>query len=284
MYRMIEESSGRPPVSTKVGQVVFFIFGPGAEPSVIQQRLQKLGLPVLDDVYRNSNVRVSTDDWPYLYSNPRGQPWVYYVSLLFIVLAGSAFTYAGLRMSQAAHGAGATGARLDWHMFFLGAAFLLVETKGLAELSLLFGSTWVVNTFVFAGIFVMVLCANQLVMRHLGPSTRVTYVLLLASLLAWYFFPRALLNSLAFAPRALLGTFLTVLPLFFAGIIFATSFAGRAQANLAFGSNLIGAVVGGAAEAISLAFGIRALTLLAMGLYVLSWLTLRETPSSTRES
>ena len=42
-------------------------------------------------------------------------------------------------------------------MFLLGAAFLLLETRAVTQLSLLFGSTWIVNTSVFGGILAMVL-------------------------------------------------------------------------------------------------------------------------------
>ncbi|MGZ5061610.1 MAG: hypothetical protein ACXWBL_02890 [Usitatibacter sp.] len=42
--------------------------------------------------------------------------------------------------------------RFDWQMFLLGAGFMLLETRAVTELSLLFGSTWVVNTSVFAGV------------------------------------------------------------------------------------------------------------------------------------
>ena len=34
-------------------------------------------------------------------------------------------------------------------MFFLGAAFMLLETKAIVHLALLFGSTWLVNSAVF---------------------------------------------------------------------------------------------------------------------------------------
>jgi membrane-bound acyltransferase YfiQ involved in biofilm formation len=97
-------------------------------------------------------------------------------------------------------------------------------------------------------------------------------VLLIAVLIGWYVFPREVLSGLPFGARASVGTLLVVLPLFFAGIVFATSFAKRKNASLAFGSNLIGAVIGGAAEAASIAWGIRSLTLLALAFYVASWI------------
>ena len=271
MYQVIEKATGRPPLCTKVGATSYFVLGPGADAARIRTEFKRIGVDDMSDFYRLPCVKPATDDWPYLYSNPAGQPWVYYVSLAFIVLTGTAFTWYALRLLGIS--GGMAPARLNWHMFFLGAGFLLIETKALAELSLLFGSTWVVNTFVFAGIFVMVLLANRAVSRGFGKHLQLAYFLLAASLIFWYLFPRAALSALPLALRALIGTFLVVLPLFFAGIIFATSFASTAETSIAFGSNLIGAVVGGAVEASSLAWGIRALTLLALLFYAASWLT-----------
>ena len=37
-------------------------------------------------------------------------------------------------------------------LFFMGAAFLLLETKNVVQFALLFGTTWLVNALVFAGV------------------------------------------------------------------------------------------------------------------------------------
>ena len=47
----------------------------------------------------------------------------------------------------------------------MGAALLLIETRGVKSLSLLFGSTWLVNASIFSGILLLVLVANILVER-----------------------------------------------------------------------------------------------------------------------
>src|SRR4029434_4598554 len=73
--------------------------------------------------------------------------------------------------------------RPNFQMFFLGAGFMLLETKGVVHMALLFGSTWVVNSVVFFAILVMILIANLFVMtikpRNLWPY----YGLLLVALL-----------------------------------------------------------------------------------------------------
>ena len=44
-------------------------------------------------------------------------------------------------------------------MFFLGAAFMLLETRSLVTFALLFGSTWLVNSLVFFAILCSVMLA-----------------------------------------------------------------------------------------------------------------------------
>ena len=46
-------------------------------------------------------------------------------------------------------------------LFFMGAAFLLLETKNVATFALLFGTTWLVNAMVFAGVLPIVLAAVE---------------------------------------------------------------------------------------------------------------------------
>jgi hypothetical protein len=62
------------------------------------------------------------------------------------------------------------------------------------------------------------------------------------------------------------------MPVFFAGIVFIRRFAEAGFAAEAIGSNLLGSLVGGIAESLSLALGLRALLLLAMLLYAAAWL------------
>ena len=48
-------------------------------------------------------------------------------------------------------------------MFFLGAGFMLVETKAVVHMALLFGGTWIVNSVVIFAVLVMILVANLFV-------------------------------------------------------------------------------------------------------------------------
>ncbi len=127
----------------------------------------------------------------------------------------------------------------------------------------------------------MVLLSVWTVHRKIWTKLNPAYACLIVVLVGWYLFPLAALNALPFHWRALLGTLLVVLPLFFAGIVFARSFSQKKNTAAAFGSNLIGAVIGGAAEAASLAWGIRSLTIIALLFYLTSWVVLRR-QSQTR--
>ncbi|HUW94217.1 MAG TPA: spermidine synthase, partial [Anaerolineae bacterium] len=167
-------------------------------------------------------------------------------------------------------------ARINLHFFFLGCAFFLIETKSITETALLFGSTWIVNSIVISAILIMILGANMFVRKFKPSDVRPFYVLLMASLLLNYAVPVSSILGQNFVLRGLISGLAMSLPLFFAGIIFATSLRGLKSVELAFGSNLLGSVVGGMLEYSSLVFGIRALYLVAALAYLLSWLGLRQ--------
>src|SRR6185369_13761650 len=61
-------------------------------------------------------------------------------------------------------------------------------------------------------------------------------------------------------------------PIFFASACFALLFRSRAQADVAFGWNLLGAVAGGLLEFLSMVIGIKSLTLLALIAYLVAFL------------
>jgi hypothetical protein len=60
------------------------------------------------------------------------------------------------------------------------------------------------------------------------------------------------------------------LPVFFSGVIFATSFKNVKDIHSAFGSNILGAILGGSLEYGSLIFGIKSLYIIAFIVYLLS--------------
>ncbi len=153
-------------------------------------------------------------------------------------------------------------------MFFMGVGFLLVETKSVTEMSLLFGSTWKVNVLVFSSILVVVLAANLLVFRRRVLPMGALFGGLFASLVAAYIVRAS--DLLVFGPTVqwALGSLMVALPVLFASLIFSTLLARRADATGALAYNLLGAVIGGLLEYSSMAFGIKALYLVAAVAYL----------------
>src|ERR1043165_4854707 len=58
---------------------------------------------------------------------------------------------------------------------FMGAAFLLLETKNIVQFALLFGTTWLVNSLVFAGVLLAVYLAVETARRVRLPKPPVLY-------------------------------------------------------------------------------------------------------------
>jgi hypothetical protein len=162
------------------------------------------------------------------------------------------------------------GFRPDGRMFFLGAGFMLLETKGVVHMALLFGSTWVVNSIVFFAILVMILLSNLYTLalnpRRLWPY----YTLLVAALLVNAAVPMAAFLGLPGVSRVVVSCTVVFLPVFFAGVIFAASFRDSPRPDIAFGSNIGGVILGGLSENASLILGFNHLLFIAVGYYLLS--------------
>ena len=201
----------------------------------------------------------AADDYPFLYLQYRGIPAFYLLTLALILAAATLLVRvtAGALRPMARY--------LD--LFCMGAAFLLLETKNVVQFALLFGTTWFVNSLVFLGILIAVYLAIELARRvELGPSWRLYMGLLLALAVGWFIQP-GLLLELAVVPRFLVAVLVAFVPVFLANLVFAQRFRSVASSNLAFGANLIGAMVGGALEYVSLITGYRALLILVALLY-----------------
>jgi SAM-dependent methyltransferase len=255
------------PLALEVGYDggIAFVVGPGLPDVELteQHRLEQLAAE--KRLGHQDPIPPATDDWPYLYLRERSVPDVYWQVLLILLVLSVPVV---LRVFP-------ESARVNSHFFFLGCAFFLLETKSITEMALLFGSTWIVNSVVISAILIMILGANLVVRRFKPSDLRPYYLLLLCSLVLNYAVPVSGILGQHFVMRGLVSGFFISLPLFFAGIIFATSLSRMKTVELAFGSNLLGSVVGGMLEYSSLIFGIKALYLIAALAYLLSWLGLR---------
>jgi SAM-dependent methyltransferase len=213
-----------------------------------------------------------TDDWPFLYLPRREIPLAYLVVVL-VLACGSVLVIRAHGLSPQRF------TREHAHMFFLGAAFLLMEVYAINRLALLFGATWTVSAVAIVIVLTLIVAANLTVMLKGALQYGIAYGGLFASLAVSY-----ALNPDAVVGRglgiALLYGFAALMPVYFAGLVFARSFALAPIGGAALGANMLGAVIGGWAEYASMALGIRALVILATAFYVGSWVCLALRPMS----
>jgi len=209
----------------------------------------------------------ATDDWPFLYLRT---PFVapYYLIALAAILIGALIS-----VLLAAKVTATPIRRFSPHFFVLGIAFLLLETRSLVSFSLLFGTTWLVNALAFFAILVSVLLSIFVNARFPIRRPTILYGALFAALaLAWLIPPESLLIDPPWL-RYLLAAALAFAPVFCANLVFTASFRDTRTADMAFASNLLGAMVGGALEYLALITGYQALLVVVAVLYALAWLT-----------
>jgi hypothetical protein len=209
---------------------------------------------------RNVN-RVPTDDWPFLYLRAASVPALNIRSVLLL----GALSVVILTVASPVR-----RVRPNWQMFFLGAGFMLLETKGVVHMALLFGSTWVVNSVVFAAILVMILASNLFVVMVRPTKLKPYYVLLIAALVVNILVPMRWFLALPGFEKVVASCVVTFVPIFFAGIVFGTLFRDSRQPDVDFGSNIAGAMLGGFAETLSLVVGFNYLVAIALIFYALS--------------
>jgi SAM-dependent methyltransferase len=221
---------------------------------------QKVGLAEVDTTGID---RLPTDDWPFLYLRAPVIP--------NLNLRGMG-VIAGLSLAILLAFAPVRRLRPNGQMFFLGAGFMLLETKGVVHMALLFGSTWKVNSIVFFTVLVMILLSNLFVLafqpRRLWPY----YVLVGLTLGANALVPVDYYLGLADPWKTIVSCTVVFVPVFFAGVIFAAAFRHSRQPDVDFGSNIGGVILGGLSEYLSLMLGFNHLLLVAVGFYALAWL------------
>ncbi len=211
-----------------------------------------------------SPATLTTDDWPYFYQHEPGLPAsVLVISVALVLLCWVLLRDTGTPMRS-----------LRWHFFFLGAGFLLLEAQIISKMALLFGTTWVVNSIVIAGLLSLIVAANLVVKFRPQFPISIAYAGIFASLLASYWIPLEKFFFPSLWTKALTATLVLCLPVFFAGIVFIRSFARDGFRGEALGSNLFGAMIGGILESASLWTGIRFLLIIAALLYLASWIAL----------
>jgi len=218
----------------------------------------------------------ATDDRPFVYLLGHSIPGFYLLTLGGILL----LSLIAVRLA----GGPLRRMRPYRDLFLLGAAFMLLETRSITGFALLFGTTWVVNAVVFAGVLLVVLLAVEVTRRwRAPPPLRVVYAMLAGSLMLSASVRPDLLLGLPVVPRALVAVILAFLPIFFANLVFARRFTDTADATSAFGANLLGAMIGGCLEYASLIVGYQSLLVIAGLLYAGAFVLLPRTAALPAE-
>jgi len=203
--------------------------------------------------------KAASDDHPFPYLLHRTIP-TFYLGVLGAILL---VTLASVRL---------TGVRLRRtvryaDMFLLGAAFMLLETKNVIGFALYFGTTWLVNAMVFAGVLLAVLSAVEVRRRIRKLNQLALQLLLFATLAVSWLIPAHLVLGLPFAGRLAAAIALAFAPIFCANLIFSDRLAVASDPTAAFGANLLGSLVGGTLEYLALVTGYQALLLVVAVLY-----------------
>jgi len=209
-------------------------------------------------------IAPASDDRPFLYYQGGPIPAIYLWTLGGILLISL--------IAVRALGGPLRAMRPYADLFFMGAAFMLLETKNIATFALLFGTTWLVNALVFAGVLLIVLAAVETTRRFKTPPLPVVFGGIVASLAVTFFVEPAWLLTLPVVPRLIVAVLLAFIPIYLANVAFSKRFAASDDSQSAFGLNLLGAMLGGCLEYLGLLTGYRNLLILVACIYLVAFL------------
>lgn len=212
----------------------------------------------------------TADDRPFLYLKDASIPPLYLL-LIGLILAVSLIAIRAV-------GGPLRQMRGYADLFLMGMAFLLLETRSITTFALLFGTTWLVNALVFAGVLLAVLLAIEVTRRFTVPRAPIIAALFISLAVAWLV-PNSWLLTLPVPLRLAAAVTLAFTPVFCANLYFTSRFKEAANPTAAFAANLFGAMIGGCLEYLSLLTGYRFLLVVAALIYLAAVLVGRRTSS-----
>ncbi len=165
-------------------------------------------------------------------------------------------------------------------LFFMGAAFLLLQTKNIATFALLFGTTWFVNALVFGGVLLLVLAAVETTRKFKTPPLPVLYAAIAVTLSLSWIVPEEWLLAMDYVPRVIAAILLAFTPIYIANVAFSKRFQESGDTRSAFAVNLLGTIVGGCLEYFALFTGYNNLLLLVGMLYLMAFVMIPKTRGS----
>jgi len=243
-------------------------------------RWQHFGLATV--LPSSEKLRTASDDWPFLYLR---KPMIPTLSWRGMIIMGALalvliYLFIPRRTEETMVAADVDSRPLNIQLFFLGAGFMLIETKAVVTMALLFGSTWLVNSVVFFAVLVMILLANYWMLRFNPARLWPYYVGLFVALLANTLVPLDFFLGRARTVQITGSCLLVFAPIFFAAVIFAGAFRKTERPDRALGINIAGAMVGGLAEYSSMLLGFQYLIGVAIIFYAISVIGLRRATST----
>jgi len=215
---------------------------------------------------RDASVGPATDDWPFLYMRDRRLPR-HYVVALAVVLAISA---AAVGAAQSFNKFAISNLQSAISFFLLGAGFMLLETKSIVQFALLWGSTWSSASLAIASVLMMAMASAAIVSRVEIRRRAPILAALVGLLVLNYLLPVGRVSLGSRAADSLFYGVLVFSPVFCAGLLFSSSYKRSSSTAADFGANLLGAMVGGVCEYLSLVAGYRFLLLVVGGCYLLA--------------
>lgn len=216
---------------------------------------------------RDTSIQPATDDWPFLYMREPHLPSHYGWALLG-VLAVSVVTVLGTLMGVAASRGSVIAPSSFAQFFLLGAGFMMLETKGITQFALIWGSTWVVASLTIAAVLSMAVLSAMVASRVTLVRPWAAAAPLFALLVVAYLLPVGRIGFPSLGFEAFFYAVLTFSPVFFAGLIFSGSLKQTSDVAGAYGANLLGSMLGGLAEYMALVTGYQALLIVVALCYL----------------
>ena len=241
-----------------------FATGPGVKnlPTTVA------GIAELTDEFRAGvpTTDLATDDWPFFYMKQRVYPFSYLV-MIGLMLAVSAW------MVRSHFGPKLLASASQGVFFFMGAGFMLIETKGITELGLVFGNTWSVVAVVVTCILMLGFLANQWVGSRGAVSIPLTFGMLAAALAGGWGVSHYVAAGGAMPMARVTMPIVLNLPLLFAGLIFSSLLLRTKDIGAALSANIFGAMLGGFLEYNSMYWGYSSLYPIGLALYGLAYVS-----------
>lgn len=259
---------------------VIFVFGPGAkEPPEDVVAHASRGLEKWPEAGKEIKTSPATDDWPFLFTEFNVNGMILYFSVLLVAVVIP--TILAITKTPSAKSKEGEIAQIEtispgeWgNMFFLGQAFMLVETKSITQLSLLFGATWLVSSIVIMTILLLAWTANLFVLKYKKIPLPFLYLGLLIFCTIDYLWRVPEHTTMSPVMVGVIASLIACGPILFGSMTFSRCFRDTKMPLQLLSANLLGVAFGGLTENLSLWFGLKGLPIIAFALYALSGICL----------